>query len=160
MPQKVFQRQVEKNRKTQRKSKKGMNRFKSCFHLLTPERTRCKLGRNTVIQYCYQVSSSFKSCPVQVLSNAVQLFQSFSHVFKDCHMWKHNVLSPSHDDTGYNVLARPEHLSNWSQMLAKKYMCLPKCQEKQRNIKQKRAELATHHQVPREKQRNIEQHRT
>ena len=88
-----------------------------------------------MIQCCYQVSSSIKSCPVQVLSNAVQffkgfhMFSKFSHVFKDCHMWKHHVLSPSHDDTGYNVLARPEHVSNWSQMLAKKYMCLPKCQE-------------------------------
>ena len=78
-----------------------------------------------------------------VLLSGVKLFQILSSAsavkccpivskfftFKDCHMWKHNVLSPSHDDTGYNVLARLEHLSNWSQMLAKKHMCLPKCQE-------------------------------
>ena len=75
------------------------------------------------------VKLSIKSCPVQVLSNAVPFLQCFSQVFKNCHMWKHHVLSPSHDDTGYNVLARPEHLSDFSQMLAKKYTCLPKCQD-------------------------------
>jgi hypothetical protein len=62
---------------------------------------------------------------VQVLSNAVHFFKVFSHDF-------------SHDDTGYNALARPEHLSNWSQMLAKKYMCLPKCQEISRETKSKK----------------------
>jgi hypothetical protein len=53
-------------------------------------------------------------------------------------MWKHHVLSPSHDDTGYNALARTEDLSYWSQMLAKKYMCLPKCQEISRETKSKK----------------------
>ena len=76
-------------------------------------------------------------------------------------MWKHHVLSPSHDDTGYNAFfffARPEHLSNWSQMLAKKYMCLPKCQEISRETKSKKSRIseATHHQVPREKLSKIE----
>jgi hypothetical protein len=82
----------------------------------------------------------------QILSNAsavkycqaLSIFFIVAHVSKDCHMWKHHVLSPSHDDTGYNALARPEHLSNWSQMLAKKYMCLPKCQEISRETKSKK----------------------